>query len=103
MRYKFWVDSIEQIYNSGRHRFHPTLMEMSFGVETFKLDKLYFEQMIDARRRLLRRDGFNDVAEYVETLGNVHVGMNSLMVQILQADVDQRTKQFLQSFSKTQG
>ena len=78
-------------------------MELTFAVDTFKLDKQYFEQMVDARRRLLRRDAFSDVTEYVATLGEVYQGMNCLLLQVLKGNVDAGVLKFLESFSRTQG
>ena len=103
MRYKFWHDSIEQVFR-GKSRFHPTLMELSFAVEKCDLSRQYFSQMIDSRSRLLERESFDSFESYTQQLAHVYSSMNCLLLQILKLPKDVTIySDSVQELSRAQG
>ena len=104
MRYKFWEDSIEQVFK-GKSKFHPTLMELSFAVEKCKLSKEYFKMMIDARCNMLNMESVQSFSEYSDKLMEVYKGCNLLLLQLLSEKSTESKPSIrgVEEFSRAQG
>jgi len=103
MRYKFWLDSINDIYK-GKTKFHPTLMELSFAITKNNLSKEHFYQMIDSRCVSLDVQSMKTEEEFLASVQNHYIGSNLLMLELLQMkSLDSVERSALQNFGKAQG
>ena len=93
---------LQQIY-SGKPKFHPTLMELSFAVEKCDLSKKNFKQMIEARNSLLQIQSDVSLVDYMKRLMDVNYGCNLLLHQLNCGSMEKANVEAIQSFSKAQG
>ncbi|XP_071959586.1 NADH dehydrogenase (ubiquinone) complex I, assembly factor 6-like [Antedon mediterranea] len=90
MRFRFWKDSIENIYKS-RPPNHPIAIELSRAVESHKLSKRWFNRVLEAREETIDDRPFQTLESAEEHAENtsssiLYLILESLGVQDLHAD-----------------
>ena len=51
MRLQWWQDALDAVYGGGRPPAHPVAEALATAILEYKLDRAFFERLIDARRR----------------------------------------------------